>query len=339
MTAILSGLGTCLPSTTITNAQLQRRLDTSDEWIVTRTGIRERREISAGMSVLDLATHAARNALQSARAYDVDAVILATTSPDRLCPAAAPEIASRLELGNVAAFDLTSACSGFIYGLATSVGLIDAGIADTVLFIGAEAFTTMVNRQDRNTAPLFGDGAGAVVLRRGSADEAGAIGGFDLGSDGSLADILTIPAGGTRHRSKSGGPGLDTAFETDWFLQMDGKALFAQAIDRMTETAGKALSRASWTVEDVDCFIAHQANLRIGQSVSRELNLPDNRVVSNIDRVGNTLSASIPLLLADAVTTGRLKAGHRVLMTAFGAGLSWGATTLAWPDITVELAR
>lgn len=339
MTAVISGLGAWLPPERVTNADLCRTLNTTEEWITTRTGIRERRRISPGMSVLDLAAKAGARAVRSAGERSVDAVVLATSSPDRLGQGGAPGVATRLGLGPVAAFDVISACSGFMYGLATSVGLIDAGVADTVLLIGAEAFTTMVNGADRNTAPLFGDGAGAVVLRRGTKDDFGAIGQFDLGSDGSRADLAVIPAGGSRQRSMSGGLGFDSVPTADWFLRMEGKALFVQAVERMSATALSALDRASWSTDDVDSFISHQANIRIGQAVAQEMNIPEDRVPVNIDRTGNCLTASIPLLLSDAVTSGRLKAGHRVLLAAFGGGLSWGATTLTWPDVPVEIAE
>jgi len=339
MTAVISGLGAWLPPERLTNADLCRKLNTTEEWITTRTGIRERRKISPGMSVLDLAAEAGARAIESAAERNIEAVVLATSSPDRLGQGGAPGVATRLGLGSVAAFDVTSACSGFMYGLATSVGLIDAGVADTVLLIGAEAFTTMVNGVDRNTAPLFGDGAGAVVLRRGNEDDRGAIGPFDLGSDGSRADLAAIPAGGSRQRSMSGGLGFDSVPSADWFLKMEGKALFVQAVERMSATALSALARASWSIDDVDCFISHQANIRIGQAVAQEMNIPEDRVPVNIDRTGNCLTASIPLLLNDAVTSGRLKAGHRVLLAAFGGGLSWGATTLTWPDIPVDIVE
>lgn len=258
---------------------------------------------------------------------------MATTSADRLCPAMAPEVAARLGLGTVAAFDLTSACGGFLYGLAVCSGMIAAGIADSILFIGAEAFTTLVNPHDRATAPIFGDGAGAVVLRHGEPEEPGAIGPFDLGSDGSRADLLAIPAGGARQRSASAGIGFDTVPTEDWYLHMNGRPLFAQAVERMTVSAQTALARAGWEIRDVDWLMAHQANVRIIRAVAEELMLPEARIAVNIDLVGNTLAASIPLLLDEYAQRGELKSGDRVLLSAFGAGLSWGSTTLIWPAI------
>lgn len=336
MTAVLTGIGGFLPPRAVTNDDLSRTLDTSDEWIRTRTGVRERRMVSDGLSTGSLAVEAGARAMRSAGVSGVDAVVVATTSPERLCPAVAPEVASRLGLGTVAAFDLTSACSGFLYGLATAAGLIDSGTADTVLFIGSEAFTTLVNQEDRATAPIFGDGAGAVVLRRGKPDEPGAFGPFDLGSDGTLADLLAIPAGGSRQRSADAGLGHGTVPAADWYLRMEGRPLYTQAVERMTQSALTVLKRADWPVADVDWFAGHQANLRIVRAVAEELELPEERVAVNIDRVGNTLAASVPLLLNDYAARGALRPGQRVLLSAFGAGLSWGSTVLVWPDIQAE---
>ncbi|MDX3457438.1 ketoacyl-ACP synthase III [Streptomyces sp. ME02-8801-2C] len=339
MAAVIEGIGAWLPPRIVTNDDLCTTLDSTHEWIETRTGISERRMVSEGMSTRDLAVEAGVRALKSAGAATVDAVVLATTSFDRLCPAVAPEVAHLLGLGTVPAFDLTSACSGFLYGLATSGGLIASGVADRVLFIGAEAFTTLVNPEDRGTAPIFGDGAGAVVLRRGDADEPGALGVFDLGSDGARADLLAIPAGGSRQRSASAGLGHDTVPVEDWYLRMEGRPLFQQAVERMAESSRGVLDRTGWSVADVDWFVGHQANVRIVNAVADELELARDRVAVNIGRVGNTLAASVPLLLNDIAHTGALRPGHRVLLSAFGAGLSWGSTVLTWPDIPVEAVR
>ncbi|MFC8360785.1 beta-ketoacyl-ACP synthase III [Streptomyces griseorubiginosus] len=336
MATVLMGIGGFLPPLSVTNDDLSRTLDTTDEWIRTRTGIQERRFVSQGLSTGSMAVAAGERALRSADVSGADAVVVATTSPERLCPAVAPEVASRLGLGPLAAFDLTSACSGFLYGLATASGLIAAGTADTVLFIGSEAFTTLVDPLDRSTAPIFGDGAGAVVLRRGAPDEPGALGPFDLGSDGALADLLAIPAGGSRQRSADGGLGHGTVPTGDWYLRMEGRPLYTQAVERMTQSARAALKRTDWSAADVDWFVGHQANIRIVRAVAEELELPGERVAVNIDRVGNTLAASVPLLLNDYAARGELKAGQRVLLCAFGAGLSWGSTTLVWPEIQAE---
>jgi 3-oxoacyl-[acyl-carrier-protein] synthase-3 len=285
------------------------------------------------MSTGRLAVEAGRRALTSAGLEHVDALVVATTSADRICPAVAPEVAFRLGLGTIAAYDITSACSGFLYGLATCSGLIASGQAERVLLIGSEAFTPFVNPRDRVTRPIFGDGAGAVVLRKGAADEPGALGPIDLGSDGSLADLLAIDAGGSRQRSS--GLGFDTVATDDWYLHMDGRRIFVQAVARITQSAQVVLRRIGWSCDDVDWFMGHQANIRILRAVAEELLLAEGKVATNIQCLGNTLAASIPLLLNDAAARGDLKPGQKVLTGAFGAGLSWGATAFTWPEIAV----
>lgn len=339
MAAVIVGLGGWIPPTIVKNSDLCQTLDTTDEWIKARTGISERRVVAGGLSTCGLAVEAGARALKSAGGITVDAVVVATTSPDRLCPAVAPEVAARLGLGPVAAFDLTSACSGFVYGLAVSAGMIATEVASSVLFIGAEAFTTLVNPRDRTTAPIFGDGAGAVVLRAGPTSAPGAVGPFDLGSDGTQADLLAIPAGGSRQRSQAGGLGHTSVPADDWYLRMEGRALYQHAVERMTMSAQAVLKRAGWSVADVDLFAGHQANARIVAAVAAELEFAKERVAVNIGYVGNTLSASIPLLLADTAGSGALKPGDRVLLCAFGAGLSWGSAVLTWPDIPVGTIR
>lgn len=326
--AVVAGLGAALPSRVVSNEELSRTLDTSDEWIRTRTGIEQRHVIDAGMATSDLAVVAGSRALKSAGTSDVGAVVLATTTPDRPCPATAPEVADRLGISAVPAFDLSAVCSGFVYGLATGAGLIAAHVADSVLVVGADTYSTILNPEDRTTAAIFGDGAGAVVLRAGTPDEDGALGPFDLGSDGSLADLIAIPAGGSRQRSSA-----EPVEPGDQFFQMQGRQVFRYAVRRMADSARAVLDRAGWQVADVDRFVAHQANSRILTAVAKDLALPADRVVSNIATVGNTSAASIPLALADAVLEGVLRPGHRVLLTAFGGGLTWGSTVLTWPGV------
>jgi 3-oxoacyl-[acyl-carrier-protein] synthase-3 len=327
--AVVEGLGSWVPPRIVSNKELSERLATSDEWIRTRTGIRERRVVHPGMSTADLAVEAGQRALKSAGDVRVGAVVLATTTPDYLCPGTAPEVASRLGQSEVAALDVGAVCTGFVYGLATGAGLIAIGLADRVLVIGADTFSTILDPNDRTTTAIFGDGAGAVVLRAGHRDEPSVLGPFDLGSDGELAGLITIPAGGSRQRS-AGGP----TTSSDHYFQMQGKPVFTNAVLRMTESAHKALHRAGWRIDQVDRFVSHQANVRILRVLAEKIGIPQERIVCNIDTVGNTAAASIPLALADAVRDGQLKAGHRVLLTAFGGGLTWGSTTLNWPDIT-----
>ena len=326
--AVITGIGSALPSRVVTNEELSSRLDTSDEWIRSRTGIRARHVIDPGMATSDLGVAAGEAALKSAEAPEVDAVLLATTTPDRPCPATAPDIASRLGLGVVPAFDISAVCSGFVYGLAVGGGLVAGGIARSVLVIGADTYSTILNPEDRNTTPIFGDGAGAVVLRAGTAGELGALGPFDLGSDGTLADLITIPAGGSRQRSSP-----DPVPDGDRYFQMQGPKVFKNAVLRMAASARKVLARAGWELSDVDHLVAHQANSRILAELADQLGLSADRVVSNIANVGNASAASIPLALVDAAQAGQLRSGQRVLLTAFGGGLTWGSTVLCWPDI------
>ncbi|MFF8988983.1 beta-ketoacyl-ACP synthase III [Streptomyces sp. NPDC014983] len=326
--AVVTGIGSYVPPNIVTNEDLSRRLDTSDDWIRTRTGIAERFFVSPGTSTGDLAVEAGLRALKSAGDEQVGAVVLATTTPDQPCPATAPQVAARLGLGQVPAFDVAAVCSGFLYGLASAAGLIAAGVVDSVLLIAADAFTTIINPEDRTTAVIFADGAGAVVLRAGSPDEPGALGPLVLGSDGELSHLIEVPAGGSRQRS-SGRP----AAPEDHYFRMLGRDTYRHAVERMTSASTEAAERAGWRLADVDRFAAHQANARILAAVSDRLGIPEERRLSNIARVGNTGAASIPLLLAEATAEGRLTAGNRVLLTAFGGGLSWGAATLTWPEL------
>lgn len=329
----ISGLGGFLPPRVVTNGFLSSYLDTTPEWIENRTGIRERRFVDNETSTRDLAIRAGALALNSAGNPTIGAVVIATTSFDRLCPAVAPEVSNALELGCIPAYDMTSACSGFIYGLASSAGLIEAGIADRVLLIGAEAFTTMVNPDDRNTRPIFGDGAGAIVMER-DLESGRCFAHFDMGSDGSLADLLAIPAGGSRQRARDG-KDHQLAEIGQFYLHMEGRAIFQQAVERMSASSRNVMKRFDLAVDDIDWFVGHQANSRILYEVASNLGIPTSRIALNIHRTGNTLTASIPLLLADLAASGALKPKQRVLLSAFGAGLSWGSTIFSWPDIPV----
>jgi 3-oxoacyl-[acyl-carrier-protein] synthase-3 len=327
--AVIDGVGGWLPPNVVTNDDLAAYLDTSDTWIRERTGIHERRRVTPGMATGDMATEAGSLALKASGESVVDMVVLATTTPDRRCPATAPEVASRLGLTGVAAVDVSAVCTGFMYGLATAAGMIASGTAERVLLIGSESFSTILDPTDRVTAAIFGDGAGAVVLRKGDADEPGAIGPIVLGSDGEQSDLIMIPAGGARQLS-SGEP----ADPKDLFFTMNGTDTYRNAVERTTEVTREALGRRGWQVEDVDRFAAHQANMRIIRSVAERLGVPEERCLANIAKVGNTAAASVPLLLADSAASGALAPGHRTVLTAFGGGLTWGACTIVWPDVT-----
>ncbi|MDJ0396224.1 beta-ketoacyl-ACP synthase III [Rhodococcus sp. G-MC3] len=325
--AVLSGLGSWLPPTVVTNAMLAERFDTSDQWITSRTGIEQRHVVTGGLATSDMAVEAGMRAMKSAGTDRVDMLIVATTTPDRRCPATAPEVAARLGLGRIAAFDVAAVCSGFLYALSSAVGAIASRQADTVLVIGSESFTTLLDPADRSTNAIFGDGAGAAIVRAGDRDEPGAILSLDLGSDGSLADLIAVGGGGSRTRPEN--PELDPYF------RMQGGAVFLEAVRRMEESTRAVLAATGWATDDLDRLVGHQANLRIITALAEQLDLPAEAAVTNIDRVGNTAGASIPIALVDAVDTGRIKPGHKVALTAFGGGATWGAATLVWPEIDI----
>ncbi|MFD3869494.1 beta-ketoacyl-ACP synthase III [Streptomyces sp. NPDC058623] len=326
--AVLSGIGAYLPPRVVSNAELADRLGITDDWIHRRTGIRRRHVCDPGTATSDLAVEAGARALASAGLESVGAVVLATATPDYQIPATAPVVAARLGLGDAAAFDVNAVCTGFLYGLATGAGLIGSGIVNDVLVIGADAFSTVTDPDDAVVRPLFGDGAGAFVLRAGGPAEAGALTAFDLGSDGHRADLIISPGSGARHRSH-GAPVTSASH----YMTMRGREVFVGAVRHMTRSSGKVLASAGLTAGEVDHLVGHQANIRILNAVADQLGLPADRLVSNIDRVGNTSAASIPLALADAVAAGQVRAGEVVLLTAFGAGLTWGSTVLTWPKI------
>lgn len=325
---VLCGLGSWTPPDVVTNDELAAVLDTSDEWIRRKTGIVRRHIAVNGTATSELAVEAGRRALKSAEMDAIDALILATTTPDRRCPATAPEVASRLGLGTVAAFDVAAVCSGFVYGLANAAGLIAAGIADSVLVIGADVFSSILNPRDRTTRVIFGDGAGAVVLRAGHADDLGAIGPFTLGSDGRGADLIMIPAGGSRMPYPAAG-----GDESERYFVMQGQSVYRRAVESMVQSTTHVLALMEWPISSVDWLVCHQANLRIVDAVARRLKIPAERCLVNIDQVGNTAAASIPLVLAHGAECGALRPGDRVALTAFGGGLTWGSTLLRWPEI------
>ncbi|MFH0522066.1 beta-ketoacyl-ACP synthase III [Streptomyces sp. M41] len=332
--AVLSGLGTWVPPQVVTNDMLAAELDTTDEWIRTRTGITRRHVASDGMSTGYLATQAARNALKSAGVDRVDLVVVATSTPDRPCPATAPVVADALGLGGAGAFDVAAVCTGFVYGLAAAAGLIGTGVVDTALVIGADTFSTILDPGDRTTRVIFGDGAGAAVLRAGDPGEDGALAGFDLGSDGRGVDLITVPAGGSQQRLSETEPA-----PTDAYFHMDGPQVFARAVRHMSASVRGVLDRAALAPDRLAHLVPHQANVRILDTCARELGLPPERVVKNIDQVGNTVAASIPLALASGATAGRFTAGDSVVLTGFGGGLTWGSALLTWPGPLVAVTE
>ncbi|MDT3397677.1 beta-ketoacyl-ACP synthase III [Streptomyces sp. B1866] len=324
--AVLAGTGSHLPSRVVPNAEIAAASGSSDAWIRSRTGIERRYVAEPGTATSDLAVGAAERALKAAGESAVDAVVVATTTPDRPCPATAPVVAARLGLTGAAAYDVAAVCTGFVYGLATAAGLIAAGVADRALVIGADTFSSVLDPTDRSTAALFGDGAGAVVLRAGRTYEPGAVGPFDLGSDGEGHDLITVRAGGSGQRlsGRAAEPG-------DHYFTMAGKQVFWHAVRRMAASSRAVLARAGWAREDVDVLVGHQANQRILHRLADELGIPRERCFSNIAEVGNTAAASIPLALDHACAAGALRSGDRVLLTAFGGGFTWGSSVLTWP--------
>lgn len=324
----MAGLGGSLPPDVVSNERLAERVGSTDEWIRSRTGVGERRFCTPGMAVSDLAVDAGAEALQSAGLDAVDVLLLATSTADHACPATAPAVASRLGLSGIGAFDVGAVCSGFVYGLAAGTGLITAGVANTVLVIGADVFSSILNFEDRSTSVIFGDGAGAVVLRAGEPGEPGVVGPFDLGSDGDGAELITVRAGGSRQRLSGVPPKPE-----DHFFAMAGKEVFWRAVRAMGQSSRAVLDRAGWKVDEIDHLVCHQANARILGHVADELGIDRARNISNIHRLGNTAAASIPLALHQAHLAGVLKPGARVLLTAFGGGLAWGSAALTWPSL------
>lgn len=322
--ARITGIGSYVPSRVVTNEDLEETVDTSDEWIRTRTGIVSRRVVDENTATSDLATEAARAALADS-AIDpsqVDLLVVATGSPDMLWPSTACIVQHRLGLC-CPAFDLSAACSGFVYGLSVVQGLIESGHYSTVVLVGADALSRHLDWSDRSTCILFGDGAGAVVVM--ASDESAGLLGSVLRADGSGADLLKIPAGANRI------PPSTAAVEHGLqYIAMNGREVFKFAVRTTSEVVGEVLSRAEVLLDEVKYLLLHQANQRITDAVGEVLGLPAERVPANIDRYGNTSSASIPLLADELYREGRLKEGDIVVLVGFGAGLTWGATVVRW---------
>jgi 3-oxoacyl-[acyl-carrier-protein] synthase-3 len=319
------GTGAYLPEKRLTNFDLEKIVDTSDEWITSRTGIKERRIASEEEASSDLAVKAAKQAMKNAgiTADDVDLIVVATVTPDMSFPATACLVQEQIGAPKAATFDLSAACTGFIYGISTATQFIATGMYRYALVIGVECLSRIVDWTDRNTCVLFGDGAGAAVL--GPVKEGYGFQSFELGGDGSGKDLLKIAAGGSRLPASEA-----TIANRLHSLHMNGKEVFKFAVRVMTSASDEVLAKANLTTEDIDLFIPHQANLRIIDAAMKRYGLPEEKVVVNLDRYGNMSSASIPVALHEAIEEGRVSDGDTLVLCGFGGGLTWGATVLNW---------
>ncbi len=318
------GTGSRLPQNAVSNADLAQRVETSDEWIVQRTGIRSRHILGDGEDVADLGVAAAKDALLAAErsADDIDLLVAATNFPEMILPGTSPFIAAGIGLEDSPFFDIKAGCSGFIYGMAVADGLLRSGVCNCLLLVGIEALSRMTDWTDRKTCVLFGDGAGAVVMERGEEGQGGILG-TSLHGDHTKAMLLHLPAGGTRTPASH-----ESVDRRQHFIKMEGAGVYRSAVSMMARASLEALDHAGMTLDEVDWLIPHQANLRIIESLVRRIGIGEERVIVNLDRVANTSTASVPIALDEAVRDGRIKPGDRVLMTAFGAGACYGAVVV-----------
>ena len=316
----ITGLGVHVPERVITNAELATMVDTSDEWIVERTGIRERRFAAPEEALTDIALPAAREALAKAgvEAADIDLLVCATVTPDMMFPTSSALLADTLGATDAAAYDLLAGCTGFMYAVVQAYGMLASGLSRRALVVGGDVLSKILDQGDRSTLVLFGDGAGAVVME--PVDRGGFLG-FELGADGGGGENLWLPGSGSRHFD-----------EPDSFVKMNGREVFKFATRVLVSSAEKVLAECGRTIDEIDVYVPHQANKRIIDYAAGKLGIPEEKVVVNVDRFGNTSSGSIPLALADARSDGRLKEGELVLMTGMGAGLTWGSALMEWTD-------
>jgi 3-oxoacyl-[acyl-carrier-protein] synthase-3 len=314
----ITGIGSHVPERVVTNDDLSELVDTSDEWIMERTGIRERRIAADDEALSDLSLPAARQALAQAGTdgTDIDLLIVATVTPDMMFPSTSAILADRLGAADAAAYDLSAGCTGFMYALVQAYGMIAAGLSRRALVIGGDVLSRILDWSDRSTVVLFGDGAGAVVLE--SSEEPGFLA-FELGADGAGGQHLWLPGSGSRKFE-----------DPEQFVKMNGREVFKFATRVLVQSAGAVLERCGMSIADVDVYVPHQANVRIIDHATKKLGIPSDRVVTNVDRYGNTSSGSIPLALAEAQADGRLQPGKLVLMTGMGAGLTWGSALMRW---------
>jgi len=318
MHVTITGLGAYAPERVVTNDELSQLVDTSDEWIMERTGIRERRIAADSQALSDLSLPAAKQALEQAgmEGADVDLLIVATVTPDMMFPSTSALLADQLGAEDAAAYDLSAGCTGFMYAIAQAYGMVASGLSQRALVVGGDVLSRILDWSDRSTVVLFGDGAGAVVLEQ--SEEPGFLA-FELGADGAGGEHLWLPGSGSRKFD-----------DPEQFVKMNGREVFKFATRVLVSSAEAVLERYGASIEDVDVYVPHQANVRIIDHATKKLGIPSERVVINVDRYGNTSSGSIPLALTEAQADGRLRAGNLVLMTGMGAGLTWGSALMRW---------
>ena len=316
----ITGLGVNVPAKVVTNDDLAKFVDTSDEWIIERTGIRERRFASEDEALTDIARPACLQALAAAGAEpsSIDLVLCATVTPDMMFPTSSALLADQLGMPDAAAYDLLAGCTGFVYAIAQAYGMLASGLSRRALVVGGDVLSKILDFDDRSTLVLFGDGAGAVVMEP---VEKGGFLGFELGADGGGGESLWLPGSGSRHFE-----------DPDSFVKMNGREVYKFATRVLVTSAEKLLDEVGMTVDDVDVYVPHQANIRIIDHAAKKLGFPPEKVVVNVQKYGNTSSGSIPLALADAAADGRLKPGSKVLMTGMGAGLTWGSGLIEWTE-------
>jgi 3-oxoacyl-[acyl-carrier-protein] synthase-3 len=316
----ITGLGVHVPAKVVTNDDLAKFVDTSDEWIIERTGIRERRFATQDEALTDIARPACERALASAGVdpSSIDLVLCATVTPDMMFPTSSALLADQLGMPDAAAYDLLAGCTGFVYAIAQAYGMLASGLSRRALVVGGDVLSKILDFDDRSTLVLFGDGAGAVVMEP---VESGGFLGFELGADGAGGDSLWLPGSGSRHFE-----------DPDAFVKMNGREVYKFATRVLVASAQKLLDEVGMTVDDVDVYVPHQANIRIIDHAAKKLGFPPEKVVVNVQKYGNTSSGSIPLALADAAAEGRLKPGAKVLMTGMGAGLTWGSGLIEWTE-------
>ncbi len=323
------GTGSFMPEKVLTNDDISKIVDTSDEWITTRTGIKERRIAAEGQATSDLAAEAARRAIADAGICpeEISLIVVATVTPDMFFPSTACFVQKKIGAANAVCFDISAACSGFLYALQVARHFINTGNRTTALVIGAEKLSSLINWQDRNTCVLFGDGAGAVVIRRAEegSDAQGRVLSTVMGSDGNLADLLKVPGGGSACPITA-----ENAPSRPNTIHMEGRETFKHAVTRMCQASEQALEMAGLKKEDITLIIPHQANLRIIQAIADRLGLPHDKAFVNLDKYGNTSAATIPVALDEARRAGRLKKGDIVLLVAFGGGFTWASSVVRW---------